>query len=90
MDDVRGTQRRGGKSGGDGGKAERKRKADRTPARQDCDCNGDERQRRGRPPGRFAIGREINDDTEAEGDRHPRDQPPRRDFRLRPFRQKPP
>jgi hypothetical protein len=65
MDDVRGAERRGGK-------AERKRKADRTAARQDRDCNGDERQRRGRPPGRLTIRREINDDAEAEGNRHPR------------------
>jgi hypothetical protein len=90
MDDVRGAQRRGGKAGGDAGKAERERKANRTAARQDRDCNADERQRRGRPPGRLTNRREINDDAEAESYRHPRDQPSRLDFGGHPFRQKPP
>ena len=77
-------------AGGDGGKAERERKADQTAARQNRDCNGNERQRRGRPPGRLTIRREINEDAEAEGYRHPRDQPSRRDFGEHPFRQQPP
>jgi hypothetical protein len=69
MRDVFGPQRGGGKSGGDGGKAERERKADRAAARQECADDAGERQRRG---GRFAVRREIRHDAEAEGDRQPR------------------
>ena len=80
-------QRGGGKAGGDGGKAERQRKAERPPARQERDRNAGQRQRRRRPPGRFALGGEIADDAEAEGDRQPGHQPAGRDFGQRPLRQ---
>ena len=54
-------------------------------ARRDGDENAGERQARCRPPGRFPVGGEISHDAEAEGDRQPGQQPPRRGFGDRPF-----
>ncbi len=53
----------------------------------DRDRDAGERQGHRRPPGRLAVGGEIDDDAEAKGDRQPGHQPPRRDLGQRPLRQ---
>ena len=65
-------------------------KADGAAARENGDDDAGERQRRGRPQRRLAVGGEIDDDAEAEGDRQPGQQPARRDFGERPFAIEPP
>ena len=87
MGDAQRRERGGSKSGGDCRKAERERKSDRAAAREDRNRDAGERQRAGRPPGRLALGGEIEDDAEAESDRQPRHQSPGRNFRQRPLRQ---
>ena len=82
-------QRSSRKAGGDGGKAERDRKAERPPARRKTGANTGNRQRDRRPYRRLTVGGEIDDDAEAEGDRQPRQQPARRDFGQCPLRKQP-
>ena len=61
MRDTRGLERRRRKPDGYGRKGQRQRKADRPPARQNSHRNARRGQRGRRPPGRFALGREIAD-----------------------------
>ena len=87
MRDARAFQRDDRKAGGRGGERKQDRERDRPRARQ----HGRERkhacQRRGRPERRFAVGREIENDAEAETDRQPGHQPPGRDIGRKPARQ---
>ncbi len=84
-----GAQCSGRKAGRAGGKAERERKADGAPPRQNRGRGPSGRQGDGSPPRRFAIRGEIDDDAEAIGDRKPGHQPAWRDFGKRPFRDRP-
>ena len=87
--DARGLQGRDRKACGDRGKAERNCKSKCAPARQECDDDAGERQRRSRPPGRFPVGGEIKDDAEAEDDGESGQQPARRYFGNRPLQEQP-
>ena len=75
MFDHGGFHRGGGETRGDGENKKADDESDQMPAQHDGADAADRRQCRRRPPGRLAIGGEIDDDAKAVGDREPRQQP---------------
>ena len=85
MIDQHGLQRGDGKAGGYGEEPKRHHEADWPPAQQHRGDGAGCPRSRCRPPGRFALGGEIEDDAGAEGDRKPRQQAARPDLGERPL-----
>jgi hypothetical protein len=71
MRDQRRLDRRNGKARRDGEKAERENEGERPAPQEDHGNCGNRSRRQRRPPSRFVIGREVENDAGAERDREP-------------------